>query len=158
MDVIYFSRSICLYTETAPKTRLRFRRSFRGGKFINNFKFTWITKRSLNSAFVWCEEYADLWGCYPPRPSASVSSTCIILHILVSLIQLLLTITISAIENVFRVCIAWYKHERGWGDSRQLCKPSTSSLVLHNCREFSQRVECLYQAMQTQEKPWIVLF
>ena len=23
---------------------------------------------------------------------------------------------------------------------------------LHNCREFSQRLECLYQAMQTQEK------
>ena len=23
---------------------------------------------------------------------------------------------------------------------------------LHNCREFSQPLECLYQAMQTQEK------
>ena len=23
---------------------------------------------------------------------------------------------------------------------------------LHNCREFSQRLECLYEAMQTQEK------
>ena len=27
---------------------------------------------------------------------------------------------IKAIENVFRVCIAWYKHERGWENSRQL--------------------------------------
>ena len=27
------------------------------------------------------------------------------------------------------VCIAWYKHERGWENSRQLCKPSTSSRV-----------------------------
>ena len=27
------------------------------------------------------------------------------------------------------VCIAWYKHSRGWENSRQLCKPSTSSLV-----------------------------
>ena len=27
------------------------------------------------------------------------------------------------------VCIAWYKHSRGWENSRQLCKPSTSSRV-----------------------------
>ena len=27
------------------------------------------------------------------------------------------------------VCITWYKHERGWENSRQLCKPSTSSRV-----------------------------
>ena len=28
-------------------------------------------------------------------------------------------------KNVFRVCIAWYKHKGGWENSRQLCKPST---------------------------------
>ena len=28
---------------------------------------------------------------------------------------------------------------------------------LHNCREFSQRLECLYQAMQTQEKSFLLL-
>ena len=27
------------------------------------------------------------------------------------------------------VCIAWYKHLRGWENSQQLCKPSTSSRV-----------------------------
>ena len=27
------------------------------------------------------------------------------------------------------VCIAWYKHSRGWENSWQLCKPSTSSRV-----------------------------
>ena len=27
---------------------------------------------------------------------------------------------------------------------------------LHNCREFSQRLECLYQAMQTQEKSFLL--
>ena len=26
-------------------------------------------------------------------------------------------------------CIAWYKHERGWENSRQLCKPETKSRV-----------------------------
>ena len=28
---------------------------------------------------------------------------------------------------------------------------------LYNCREFSQRLECLYQAMQTQEKSFLLL-
>ena len=28
---------------------------------------------------------------------------------------------------------------------------------LHNCREFSQPLECLYQAMQTQEKRFLLL-
>ena len=28
---------------------------------------------------------------------------------------------------------------------------------LHNCREFSQRLECLYQAKQTQEKSFLLL-
>ena len=27
------------------------------------------------------------------------------------------------------VCIPWYKHSRGWENSRQLCKPSTSPRV-----------------------------
>ena len=36
---------------------------------------------------------------------------------------------IEAMENVFRVCIALYKHERGWENSRQLCKPETKSRV-----------------------------
>ena len=35
----------------------------------------------------------------------------------------------SAIKNVFRVCIAWYKHERSWQNSRQLCKPETNLRV-----------------------------
>ena len=28
---------------------------------------------------------------------------------------------------------------------------------LHNCREFSQRLVCLYQPMQTQEKSFLFL-
>ena len=32
------------------------------------------------------------------------------------------------------VCISWYKHSRGWENSRQLCEPLTSSLV---CLTFS---------------------
>ena len=28
---------------------------------------------------------------------------------------------------------------------------------LHNCQEFSQPLECLYQAMQTQEKSFLLL-
>ena len=33
------------------------------------------------------------------------------------------------IESVFPVCIAWYKHERGWENSWQLCKPETKCTV-----------------------------
>ena len=29
---------------------------------------------------------------------------------------------------------------------------------LRNCREFSQRLECFYQAMQTQEKKFSIAF
>ena len=29
---------------------------------------------------------------------------------------------------------------------------------LHNCQEFSQTLECLYQAMQTQEKKFSIAF
>ena len=39
----------------------------------------------------------------------------------------------KATENFFsRVCVAWYKHLRGWENSEQLCKPSTSSRVCIN--------------------------
>ena len=37
---------------------------------------------------------------------------------------------IKAKENFLScVCISWYKRSRGWENSRQLCKPSTSSRV-----------------------------
>ena len=43
------------------------------------------------------------------------------LHILIRTIS-----ATYAVENVFCVCIAWYKNERG---SRQVCKPETKSRV-----------------------------
>ena len=46
------------------------------------------------------------------------------------------------------VCIAWYKHSRGWENSQQFCNFVSG---LHNCLEFSQPLECLYQAMQTRK-------
>ena len=49
------------------------------------------------------------------------------------------------------VCITWYKHSRGWANCRQLCKPRDEVEGLHNCLEFSQPLECLYQAMQTRK-------
>ena len=61
-----------------------------------------------------------------------MSDALIIITIIVShkiYVRFCEPINISAIENVFRVCIAWYKHERGWENSRQLCKPETKSRV-----------------------------
>ena len=38
--------------------------------------------------------------------------------------------SIKAKKKLFScICIAWYKHSRDWENSRQLCKPSTSSQV-----------------------------
>ena len=57
-----------------------------------------------------------------------------------------ISLLISAIQRVLRfssgnlfyksnrklfscICIAWYKYERGWENSRQLCRPETKSRV-----------------------------
>ena len=48
---------------------------------------------------------------------------------------------IKAKVNVFRVCIAWYKHSRAWENSWQLCKTSTLSRVcitVPNCPNSSR--------------------
>ena len=43
---------------------------------------------------------------------------------------LLMNTLIYKITKIFScVCIAWYKHERGWENSWQLCKPLTLSRV-----------------------------
>ena len=44
----------------------------------------------------------------------------------------------KALENVFRVCIAWYEDERGWENSRQFCKTRDEVEGFHNYREFYQ--------------------
>ena len=63
----------------------------------------------------------------------------------------------GVIENFFHVCTAWYKHERGWENSRQFNMQIRDKVKgLKNCREFSQPRECLYQAMQTQEKTFSI--
>ena len=66
---------------------------------------------------------------------------------------------IYLIENVFRVCIAWYKHERGWENSGQLCKPgtkwrvcitvenspNTSSVYIRLCKHSKKIFYCFYK-------------
>ena len=59
---------------------------------------------------------------------------------------------IKAIENVLScVCIAWYKHSRGWKNSRQLCKPSTSSRVCITVSNSPTPLVFIYQVMQTRK-------
>ena len=55
-------------------------------------------------------------------------------------------------ENAFRVCIAWNKHWKDWEDSWQLCKPETKTRVCITVVNFTNLFECLYHAMQIQEK------
>ena len=55
-------------------------------------------------------------------------------------------------RNLFScVCISWCKQSRGWENSRQLCKPSTLSLVSITVSKLSQPFSCLYQAMQMRK-------
>ena len=63
------------------------------------------------------------------------------------------------IDNVFRVCIGWCKHETGWENSRQLCKPQTKSRVcttvsnspnpshvyIRLCKRRKKRFYCFYK-------------
>ena len=53
------------------------------------------------------------------------------------------------IEHFYRVYIASSKHEEGWENSKQLCKPERYSRAgLHNFQEFSgQPSECLDEVM-----------
>ena len=46
---------------------------------------------------------------------------------------------------------------RSGGQFFQLSQTRDKVEGLHNRREFSQRLECLYQAMQTQEKSFLLL-
>ena len=46
-----------------------------------------------------------------------------------------LPVTIWEIEHFFRVYVASSKHEEGWENSRQLCKPEKYVEGLHNFRE-----------------------
>ena len=64
----------------------------------------------------------------------------------------------QAIENVSRVCIAWYKHERSWENSRQLCKAETKSKVCITV-ENSPNPSRVYtdQVKQTQEESFLLL-
>ena len=49
------------------------------------------------------------------------------------------------------VCIAWYKHSRGWENSRQLCKPSTSSRVYITVSNSPNPSSVYIRAMQTRK-------
>lgn len=55
-------------------------------------------------------------------------------------------------ENAFRVCIAWNEHWKDWEDSWQLYKPETKTRVCITVVNSTNLFECLYHAMQIQEK------
>ena len=46
----------------------------------------------------------------------------------------------------------------GLGEFETVMQTQDEVECLHNCREFSQPIECLYRAMQTQEKSFFIAF
>ena len=54
------------------------------------------------------------------------------------------------------VCIAWYKHSRGWENSRQLCKPETKSQVCITVSN-SPNPSCVYIRLCKHRKHFLLL-
>ena len=53
----------------------------------------------------------------------------------------------------FRVCIAWYKQERGWENSRQLCKSETKSRVRITVENSPNASSLTHQSNPTAPSP-----
>ena len=49
------------------------------------------------------------------------------------------------------------KTREGLGEFETVMQTRDEVEGLHNCREFSQRLECLYQDMETQQKSFLSL-
>ena len=51
------------------------------------------------------------------------------------------------IENVSRVCIAWYKHERGWENSGRTVEnsPNPSNVYIRLCKHRKKVFYCFYK-------------
>ena len=65
--------------------------------------------------------------------------------------------TLENRKNCFRILESGYKIYVLWNLSfPRVSRDEVEGL--HNCREFSQPLECLYQAMQTQEKKFSIAF
>ena len=50
-----------------------------------------------------------------------------------------------------------FRSREGLGEFETVMQARDEVEGLHNCRELSQRLECLYQAMQTQVKSFLLL-
>ena len=50
-----------------------------------------------------------------------------------------------------------YMNTRGLGEFETVTQTRDEVEGLHNCREFSQPLSCLYQDMQKQEKSFLLL-
>ena len=67
-------------------------------------------------------------------------------------------LVIKAIENIFFPCLHNLIQTReGLGEFETVMQTRDEVEGLHNCREFSQLLECLYEGMQTQEKSFLLL-
>ena len=49
-----------------------------------------------------------------------------------------------------------FRNREGLGEFETVVKTRDEVEGLHNCREFSQPLECLHQVMQTQEKGFLL--
>ena len=89
---------------------------------ILNFDLTFITRSFIGSCVIRCA----FWLVSRKDDWIKKLTNKISLH----LSNLFWEMVYKSNRTLFScVCIAWYKHSRGWENYRQLCKPSTSSRV-----------------------------
>ena len=71
----------------------------------------------------------------------------VLVYCSLSVLQFVFVLDIETIENVFRVCMACYKHERVSEEFGTVMQTTDEVEGLLNCQKFSQPLSCLYQVM-----------
>ena len=97
------------------------------------FRLSWHFKRK--KPVVWKASFCKTRTDYACKTSWTKTLRLVRISLLISAIQRVLRFLSRKLfyksdRKLFScVCISWYKHSRRWENSRQLCKPSTSSRV-----------------------------
>ena len=73
--------------------------------------------------------------------------------------QLLIVYTNVLVSSaVLRVYIARYKHDKGWGNLRQLCKPKTKSRVCITVKNFPSPTSVYIRICKQRKKTFSLAF
>ena len=101
---------------------------------VNFFRLSWHFKREEPS--FWKASFLQKQGLITRTSFVRKTSRLVRISLLISALNK--RVLLFSLESYFKksnrkffafVCISWYKHSRGWENSRPLCKPETKSSV-----------------------------